>query len=627
MDRAVPLIALAGTPNCGKTSLFNAITGSSQRVANFPGITVEKKQGCVNYDGKCLCHVLDLPGSYSLDSVTEDERVTADVLLGRSREIAAPDAVIVVVDSTNLERSLYLALELIQLDYPLVLALNLFDVAMKRGLELDLEALSTELGIPVVSTVAVDRSGTDQLLERLEEVLASVSSQPCQIHPGLLQKLQQESFVQESFKKISDLLHKITIRPIKPDTWTRRIDPWVLHPFWGILILVMTLLVIFQAVFSWAVPLMDGIDGGVGFVSGLISQWVAPGELRSFLVDGVIAGVGNVLIFLPQIALLFAFILFLEDLGYLGRAAYLMDSFMRRLGLPGKAAIPLLSSHACAVPGIMAARTLENERDRVATMLVAPLTACSARLPVYALLIAAFVPAHLGLGPFHLPGLVLFGLYALGFSFALLMALVLKKSVLKGSASLLLMELPPYRLPSLRNLALGVWQKCKIFLRRAGSIILVLSMVLWVLVTYPKAPEGFKGSSIEISYAAQIGKALEPAVSPLGFDWRITTALIPSFGAREIVVASLGTVLAVEAESDEELETKLAVRIQGAFSVATLLSLLILFVFSPQCISTFAILRRETNSWKCPLIMGFYTLALAYGFAFLTFQVASQVFS
>jgi ferrous iron transport protein B len=631
MDQLLPLVALAGTPNCGKTSLFNAITGSSQRVANFPGITVEKKQGSVIFGGKNLCHVLDLPGSYSLDFITQDERVTADILLGRSRDLAAPDAVIVVVDSTNLERSLYLALELIQLGYPLVLALNLFDVAKKRGLEIDLEALSKELGVPVVSTVAVDRSSTSELLEKLQEILqkngSKNGSDPCQIHPGLLQKIKQESFVKESFQNISAVLKKTVIKPIKPDTWTLRLDPWVLHPFWGILLLVFTLLVMFQAVFSWAVPMMDGVNYGVGLVSAWVSEQVSPGGLQSFLVDGVIAGVGNVLIFLPQIALLFTFILFLEDLGYLGRAAYLMDAFMRRLGLPGKAAIPLLSSHACAIPGIMAARTLENERDRVTTMLVAPLTTCSARLPVYALLISAFVPADLGWGPFHLPGLILFFLYALGFVSALIIALVLKKSVLKGSASLLLMELPPYRMPSLRNLLLGVWQRCKIFLRRAGTTILVLSMVLWGLVTYPKAPENFRGNPVEVSYAAQIGKALEPIFAPLGYDWRITTALIPSFGAREIVVASLGTVLAVEAENEDELETHLSKKIQSAFSVATLLSLLIWFVFSPQCVSTFAILRRETNSWKWPLVMGAYTLALAYGAAFLTFQVTSRIFS
>jgi len=624
MSQAIPLVALAGSPNCGKTSLFNSLTGSQQKVGNYPGVTVEKKSGQVLKAGKPVFEVLDLPGSYSLDSFSLEERIAAQVLLGKSRDVPPPDALIVVVDSTNLERSLFLALELIQLQYPIIIALNLYDIAEQRGLSLDIDLLSKELGTPVISTVAVDSKGIDELKEEVE-VMLSESKSPV-FDENVIAGFSDLGGIEEKFTRISSILSRVTLKGMRPDSLTERLDKVFLNPFLGVLTLFLVLLLIFQAVFSWAEPFMDAIDAFIGWMSTLAADFIPAGFFLDFLVEGVIAGVGNVIIFLPQILILFLFILVLEDVGYLGRAAFLMDGLLRKLGLPGKAALPLLSSHACAVPGIMAARTLENEKDRIITMLVAPLTTCSARIPVYTLLIASFIPNQAVFGPLLLPGLVMMGLYLAGMFFALLMAMTFRKTAMKGSPSLLLMELPPFRIPRLRNLLMGLWYRAKAFLIRAGSVILVCSMVLWVLVTFPKAPDNFNKPDVEYSFAARIGRAIEPVFAPLGFDWRISTALIPSLGAREIVVASLGTVLAVEeTEEEEEFEKKLSERISSTFGVATGLSLLVWFIFSPQCISTFAILKRETGGWKWPMVMGFYTFALAYGASFFTYQVVSRM--
>ncbi len=622
MSQVSPLVALAGSPNCGKTSLFNALTGTYQKVGNYPGVTVEKKSGEVRKEGRLLFEVIDLPGSYSLDSFSMDERITSGVLLGRSKDVRTPDALIVVVDSTNLERSLYLAMELLRLNYPLVVALNLYDVALNRGLSLDLEALSAELGVPVVSTVAVDAKGISDLTAEVEVLLEKKSS--VVLDPEVIREFSDLCRIEEKFSRISEILSSVTLSSMRPDSLTESVDRILLNPFFGVGILLFVLLIIFQAVFSWAEPLMGGIESLVGWLSALGTNFLPEGYIRGFVVDGILAGVGNVIIFLPQILILFFFILLLEDVGYLGRAAFLMDGLLRKFGLPGKAVLPLLSSHACAIPGIMATRTLENEKDRIITMLVAPLTTCSARIPVYTLLIAAFIPNDKILGPFLLPALVMLGLYLSGMFFALIMAMIFRKTAMRGYPSLLLMELPPYRLPRFKNLMVGLWYRAKVFLQRAGSVILVSSMILWVLVSFPKPPADFSQPAVEYSFAARIGRTIEPVFAPLGFDWRISTALIPSMGAREIVVAALGTVLAVEESGDEaEFERNLSSRIASTFGIATGLSLMVWFIFSPQCISTFAIMRRETGGWKWPVIMGAYTFGLAYLGSFLTYRISS----
>lgn len=614
-------MALTGSPNCGKSSLFNALTGSNQKVGNYPGVTVEKKSGLVFQDGVPLLEVLDLPGCYSLDPFSLEEKISRQILLGQASDMRVPEALVVVVDSTNLEKTLFLALELIQLNYPLVIALNLYDVAIKRGLELDINALSKELGVPVIPTVAVDGVGIGELKQ---EILGKLEQQSkATLDESVIRGFGDLGRIEEKFSRINLILSKVISSKMRPDSLTERLDRIVLNPFLGMATLGLVLLLVFQAVFAWAEPLMGIIETIIESMSTLATRLLPDGFFLDFLVEGVIAGVGNVIIFLPQILILFLFILVLEDVGYLGRAAFLMDGFLRKLGLPGKAALPLLSSHACAIPGIMAARTLENEKDRIITMLVAPLTTCSARIPVYTLLIASFVPNHAVLGPLRLPGLVMMALYAAGLLFSLIMAMVFRKTAMRGTPSLLLMELPPYRIPRLRNLLMGLWYRIRAFLVRAGSVILVCSMVLWVLVTFPKPPAEYAKPAIEFSYAARIGHLIEPVFKPLGFDWRISTALIPSMGAREIVVSSLGTVLAVEKSDDEEgFEKGLAQRISATFGLATGLSLLVWFIFSPQCISTFAIIKRETGGWKWPLVMGTYTFLLAYIGSFLTYRIA-----
>ena len=603
-------VALVGMPNVGKTALFNKLTGSFQRVANFPGVTVEKKTGWVSENGHRIIEVVDLPGIYSLDATTLDEKVTKDFLLKNEKGTSA-DLFVLVLDATNLDKSLYLAYQLKQLGYPLVIALNLMDEAKRRNFVFDVNRFATSLNAIVIPMSASTGAGVNDLINVIKNELIE-NRKVDLIIPTESQKIfRSPEYVNRIFKQIDQLLHEVTISKLKPDTLTEKIDQFALHPFWGIFILFALLIFIFQVLFSWATPLQDFIEFLFGSLGTLMNGLITNDLIRSLVVDGMIAGVGGVIVFLPQIVLLFLFIQFLEDLGYLGRAAFLMDSVMRKMGLPGKAVIPLLSSHACAIPGILSTRVIDNYRERLITMLVIPLTTCSARLPVYAILIGALIPnVPLGWMPWvRLPGLMLFGLYMLGFISALVVAFIFKKSLPYSSPSMLLMELPPYRIPKIKNLFLVMKNKAMIFLKKAGGIILIVSIVIWALVTFPQK-NGV--SQIEYSYAAQIGRVFEPVFRPLGFDWRITTALIPSIGAREVVVSALSMVLSIEGSTEE-----MSAALVKQFGLGTLVALLIWFVFAPQCISTFAVMRRETNSYKWPIIMVLYTLALAYMCAFI----------
>ncbi len=614
---SLPKIALAGHPNCGKTALFNAITGGRQKVGNYAGVTVERKEGSVTAPSGRQLSLLDLPGTYSLDARTPDEQITRDVLLGKLENERAPEALIAVADATNLERSLGLVLEVRQLGVPVVLALNMMDLARNRGLELDLEVLKRELGVPVVPTVAVKKQGIPELLSEVESMLGR--SRAPRRDPGQA----DAASIRARFADVDRILGLAVKKQAAPSEWTTRIDRVVLHPLWGNLLLASVLLMMFQAIFNWATVPADLLEGAVGSFGEWLSGRMAEGPLRSLLVDGVVAGVGGVVVFLPQILLLFTFILALEDSGYMARAAFLMDRWMGKVGLHGRAFIPLLSSYACAIPGIMATRAIENRRDRLSTILIAPLTTCSARLPVYALVIAAFIPNTTVWGGLGLQGLVMFALYLAGIVVALVMALVFRSTILKGPKPPLLLELPTYKVPGLRSLVVGLWERARLFVRRAGTVILTLSIVLWFLASYPKAPEGATEPAISYSYAGQIGRAMEPALRPLGFDWRVSVALIPGFAAREVMVSALATVYAIEDEDEEKVAASLGERLRADWTLATALSLLMWYVLAPQCLSTLAVTRRETNSWKWTFFMLAYLTSLAYVGSFLTYNLAS----
>lgn len=614
-----PKIALAGPPNCGKTSLFNALTGSRQKVANYPGVTVERKEGwTLADDGSKLC-VLDLPGAYSLEARTPDEEITRDVLLGRLASETPPDTILAVADATNLERNLNLVLELKGLGRPVVLALNMMDLADSRGIRLDLDILSRELGVPVIPTVATQKRGLKPLIDELKRKSALARATPGKAptwEPGTTDR------VRARFAEIDRVLKLATLNHGKPHLWTERLDRILVHKIVGPIILVSILALIFEAVFTWAKAPADGIEAAIAAAGAWVTKLLGEGPLNSLLVDGILAGMGSVLVFIPQILLLYAFILALEDTGYMARAAFLMDRIMGGVGLHGRAFIPLLSSFACAIPGIMATRTIENRRDRLITILVAPLMTCSARLPVYTLLISAFIPNRTVFGIFGLQGLVMLSLYIIGTLLALIVAMVLKRTVLKGATPPLLLELPSYKLPSLRSLALGLWERARLFLRRVGTVILTISILLWFLSSYPKPPEGATGPAIEYSAAGKIGKFIAPAVAPIGFNWQIGVALVPGFAAREVMVSALGTVYAVEAKDAEATENALKTRLPALWSLATALSLLAWYIVAPQCLSTFAVTRRETNSWKWAWVMMIYLTALAYLASLVTYNVA-----
>ncbi len=607
-------IALIGLPNCGKTAMFNRLTGSRQKVANYPGVTVERKEGSFVSAGGCRYRVLDLPGTYSLKPTTLDEAITRDVALGRLAGELQPELIVLVADATHLSLSMRLVLDVKRLGLPMILALNMSDLARSRGFTLDRERLAAELGVPVVETVAVSSHGADALLQQLDRSSAHLSEQPAidWLDPS-------DDDVRGTHARVREILHKCGYSEPLRSQLAARADALLMHPIGGMLVLGVLLFFVFQAVFSWAALPMDLINSGVAAFSGWLAQVLPDGILRSLLVDGIVAGLGSVIVFLPQIIILFAFILALEDSGYLPRAAYLLDRVMGSVGLSGRAFIPLLSSFACAIPGIMATRTIPNVRDRIATIMIAPLMTCSARLPVYALIIGAFIPRR-EVGPFNLQGLVMFGLYFAGIVSALLVALVMKRFFRKGGYHPLMLELPDYQWPNARNLALGLWERVKIFLARVGGIILSLMVLLWFLSTFPAPPPGAAGPPIQYSFAGQIGQALQTIFAPIGFNWQISIALVPGLAAREVAVGALGTVYAMSAAGDN-LDAALTPLIAHQWSLATAFSLLAWYVFAPQCISTLAVVKRETASWRYPLIMAGYLFALAYVAAYATYHI------
>ncbi|MBK6863948.1 MAG: ferrous iron transporter B [Ideonella sp.] len=608
-------IALVGNPNCGKTALFNLLTGARQKVANYAGVTVERKVGQARLRNGQTVSVIDLPGIYSLTPATPDEQVTREVIEGRRAGESMPDAIVAVVDATNLRMNLRLVLELKRLGRPMMVALNMADLARAQGLAIDVARLSEALGCPVVETVAVRHEGHAQLLALLERELAKLHpprSAPAEAAAPTADELQAE------VRRILAVAAPVAGRVAR--FHYPRIDAVVMHPLWGLAILATLLFLVFQAVFSWAALPMDAIRVALELLGSWVTGHMADGPLRSLVVDGVIAGVGSVLVFLPQILILFFFILLLEDSGYLPRAAFLLDNLMGKVGLSGRAFIPLLSSFACAIPGIMATRTIAHWPDRLATIMIAPLMTCSARLPVYALLIGAFVPDR-SVGIFNLRGLTLFGLYVAGVASAMAVAWTMKRVWMKSRYQPLMLELPPYRLPGLRNLALGLWERAHIFLARVGGIIFTLTVVLWFLASYPAPPAGAAGAAIEYSLAGMLGHALQHVFAPIGFNWQISIALVPGLAAREVAVGALGTVYALSAQG-EAVADALAPVIAQSWSLATAYALLAWYVFAPQCLSTLVVVRRETNSWRYPLLMAAYLFALAYAAAFVTYRVA-----
>ena len=608
-------VALIGNPNCGKTALFNRLTGARHKVANYAGVTVERKEGHFTSAAGNPFVVIDLPGTYSLSAVTPDESITRQVLLGERGDAKAPDAVVLVLNATNLRLNLMLVLEVIRLGQPTVVALNMMDAAKRLGMTIDVKCLSASLGVPVIETIAVQSGGVAALVTQLDLLKAGLS-QRVHTTPQTKNLKTHEQLQAE----VTDIMSAAVQSGSDANQASDRIDSVVLHPFIGYLLLGAVLFLIFQAVFSWAAPFMDAIETSVSAVAALVKAALPDGILRSLLVDGIIAGAGSVLVFLPQILILFFFILALEDSGYLPRAAFLLDRLMGSVGLSGRAFIPLLSSFACAVPGIMATRTIQNPRDRLATIMIAPLMTCSARLPVYALIISAFIPVR-QVGWFNLQGLVLFALYVAGIVSAMAVAFVLKITLGKNSVQPLMLELPTYHWPHWGNLMIGLYERAKIFITRVGTIILTLMILLWFLSSFPGAPEGATGPAIQYSLAGKIGHALQVVFAPIGFNWQIAIALVPGLAAREVAVAALGTVYALSGSGDG-LADALGPLLSAQWSLPTALSLLAWFVFAPQCVATLSIVKRETNSWRAPLAMVFYMFTLAYLAAWGVYRAA-----
>ncbi|HEY6817618.1 MAG TPA: ferrous iron transporter B [Croceibacterium sp.] len=605
--------ALVGNPNSGKSALFNALTGARQKIANYPGVTVERKAGRMTLPSGEPVELVDLPGSYALDAASPDEEVTRKVVLGEFPGEAQPEVLIVVLDAANLEQHLVFAQELIELGRPVVVALNMIDLAERDGLVIDPKALEESLGVPVIPTVAVRKRGLDLLTEAIAAAGARVGhDQRSKPHQHLT--LPERRFAAHQMAQ-GAILSETSVHRLHA-----RLDRVLLHPWLGPPILFALLFVIFQAVFAWATPFADALDAGVGARIDLANANLPAGLLRDLLTQGVLAGVGSVVVFLPQIVILFAFILLMEQSGYMARAAFIMDRLMAYVGLSGRSFIPLLSSFACAIPGIMATRAIADPKDRLTTILIAPLMTCSARLPVYAVIISAFIPSTtVGLG-IGLQGLVMFALYVAGILGAMAAALVLRRTATKGSASGFIMELPKYQWPPLRDLAIGLWQRAWIFLRRAGTIIFTVTVVLWVLLSFPQAGPG--ESQSEASIAGHIASGLEVVVEPIGFNHEIALALIPAMAAREVAVSALATTYAVDAEDEDAAAEGLIPKLQAGWTLPTALAFLAWFVFAPQCLSTIAVARRETNGWKWPLFMLGYLFALAYVFAGLTYWLA-----
>ena len=612
MSASTLRIALVGNPNCGKTALFNLLTGGRQKVANYAGVTVERKEGrFVTPSGRVL-QLLDLPGTYSFDANSPDEQITRDVCEGNYPGEAAPDLIVCVADATNLRLHLRFVLEVKRLGRPVVLALNMMDAAKRRGIVIDVAGLQQRLGVPVVETVAVKRGGAQALIERVDGDMPVAA-------PAEADDAASRASLHE---QVRALLAATVTMPRATAAIDDALDRWALHPVFGLGILAVLMFLIFQAVFSWAKPIMDAIQAGITALGVWVTAALpAESALHSLLNDGVFAGLGAVLVFLPQILILFLFILILEESGYLPRAAFLLDRMMFKAGLTGRAFIPLLSSFACAIPGIMATRSITDPRDRLTTILVAPLMTCSARLPVYTLLIAAFIPSRTVWGIFNLQGVVLFTLYVVGVVSALAVAWVIKRFRKDKSEHALLMELPSYRMPHVRDVALGLWERAKIFLKRVGGIILALTVLLWFLSSFPGAPEGATQPPIDYSIAGHLGRWMEYVFAPIGFNWQICIALVPGLAAREVAVSALGTVYAMSG-TDDAVASQLGPMIAHTWSLPTALSLLAWYVFAPQCMSTLAVIRRETNSWRNVALTAGYLFGLAYLASLITYQVA-----
>jgi ferrous iron transport protein B len=608
-------IALVGNPNSGKTALFNALTGSRQKVANYAGVTVERKEGQVAAPSGRSLSILDLPGTYSLRARSPDEVVTRDAVLGKLAGEAPPDVLVCVADATNLRLVLRLILELKAVGRPMVLALNMFDIAQRQGLRIDLEGLARDIGCPIVTTVATRKRGIEDLVAQVDGLIAA----------GALSTLNtwrepDAGQIRDAHREAQRILKANVKAPERPDTFTGKVDSVLLHPIAGLLILLTLLFVMFQAVFTWSKAAGDLMGDGFTALGAFISAHLPAGLLTSFLTDGVISGVGSVLVFLPQILVLFFFIILLEDFGYMARAAFLMDRIMGGAGLHGRAFIPLLSSFACAIPGIMATRVIDNKRDRLTTILVAPLMTCSARIPVYTLIISAFIPNRPVLGVLNLPGLVMFGLYAAGILSALGVSFITRRVFWRGAVEPFLMELPAYKLPDPLNVLRSLYLRGKIFVTRAGTIIFPIMILVWFLSSFPGAPAGATDPAINYSLAGRIGHLIQPALAPIGFNWQMTVALIPGFAAREVAVAALGTVYAIG--NADASPGALALTLQHHWSIATGLSFLAWYVFAPQCASTFGVVKRETNSWLWPAVMLVYMTTLAYLAAFIVYQLA-----
>ncbi len=629
-------LALVGVPNCGKTALFNRLTGSRQKVANYAGVTIERKEGSfASADHTLQYQLIDLPGTYSLLPVTLDEAITRDAITGKLRGEEVPDLILCIVAATNLRLSLRLVLELKRIGRPMIVALNMSDLARQRGYKLDRAQLETELGVRVVETVAVHSDGARELVAAIDVLCATLDTPreaEARVSAGqgmneaeagapVVQVAHSSAEIEARQREARRILRAAGyIEPLRTRALVR-LDAVVMHPVAGPALLAVLLFAIFQAVFTWAAAPMAWINSGVSALGAAVSQAMPPGPLQSLLVDGVIKGAGSVVVFLPQILILFFFILLLEDSGYLPRAAFLLDRLMGSVGLSGRSFIPLLSSYACAIPGIMATRTIPNVRDRIATILLAPIMTCSARLPVYALIISAFITER-SIGWFSLRGLVLFGLYVLGVLGALLVAFVMKHVTLRSGYQPLMLELPEYHWPNLRNLVLGLYERTMIFMSRVGTIILSLMIVLWFLASFPAPPAGATGPAIQYSFAGMLGRGLQTIFSPLGFNWQICVALVPGLAAREVAVGALGTVYALSGSTDH-VDQALRPMLASSWSLATALSLLAWYVFAPQCLSTLVIARRETNSLRYPLIMAGYLFAMAWVASFATYRIAT----
>ncbi|KLT73542.1 iron transporter FeoB [Neisseria arctica] len=613
--------ALVGAPNCGKTVLFNALTGANAKVANYPGVTVDRREGVFVRDRNI--RIIDLPGTYSLRTTSPDETVARDVLLGKLGR--RPDAVVAVADATNLRMTLRMMLELKTLGLPMMISLNLSDVAYARGLRIDVAKLSSLLGMPVLETAAIRHHS----VEAVRETLATLPRvETVDFDAEKAEERLDELDSNALYEEVESILRQVVHTEMALPGWHRRLDSLVLHPVWGLIILAFILLMVFQAVYSWSEPLMTAIEDGFSMLGEWVASVLPAGLLTDLLINGVIAGMGSVLVFLPQITILFAFILLLEDSGYLPRAAFLLDNLLSRTGLSGRAFIPLLSSFACAVPAVMSARTIQDPRERLVTIAIAPMLTCSARLPVYALIIAAVIPAQTVWGVFNLQGLTLFALYVVGIVSAGITAFMLKRMARRrGNVQQfpLLMELPTFRTPNFKHIVISLWDRVKAFLKRAGTVIFALSVILWALISFPAAPEGASAPAIDYSFAGMLGHLIEPIFAPLGFTWQMCIAMIPGIAAREVVVAALGTVYAVGAASEDAAQQALIPIVHNNWGLPTAFAFLAWYVYAPMCMATMAVIKRETKSARQTWLIAGYLFMLAYFFAFVVYQVSSRI--